>query len=132
MTKGKEGVERRKHKRFEVPIGAFVAFRPRDTRLGEIIDISAGGLAFRYLATKEPLNGSCKLKIFPTEGDSYLNDVLFKTITDFGTYEIPFTSITMRRSGVQFGELTDNQMSQLQRFIHSNTDGDLRIQEKRL
>ena len=126
MTKGKEWVERRKPKRFEVPIGAFVAFRPRDTRLGEIIDISMGGLAFRYLATKEPSNGSCKLKIFLTEGDSYLNDVLFETITDFGTYEIPFTSITMRRSGVQFGELSHNQMSRLQHFVHHYTEGDIR------
>jgi hypothetical protein len=132
MTNGKEWVERRKHKRFEVPIGVFVAFRPHDTKLGEIVDISTGGLAFRYLATKEPSNGSCKLKIFPTEGDSYLNDVLFETITDFGTYEIPFTSITMRRSGVQFGELTHNQMSQLQHFIHNHTEGDIRVQEEHL
>lgn len=127
MTNGKELVERREHRRFEVPIGVFVAFRPHDTRLGEIVDISTGGLAFRYLATKEPSNGSCKLKIFPTEGDSYLNDVLFETITDFGTYQIPFTSITMRRSGVQFGELTHNQMSQLKLFIHNHATGQVQI-----
>ncbi len=127
MTNGKELVERREHRRFEVPIGVFVAFRPHDTRLGEIIDISMAGLAFRYLATKEPSNGSHKLKIFLTEGDFYLNDVFFETVTDFGTYQIPFTSITMRRSGVQFGELTHNQMSQLKHFIHNHATGQVQI-----
>lgn len=120
MTNG-TWVERRKHERFKISIGVFVAFKPHDTRLGEIIDISMGGLAFRYLATKEPSNGSSKLRIFLTEGDSYVNEVLFETITDFGTYEIPFTSLTMRRSGVRFGNLTQEQMSQLKYFIHNHT-----------
>jgi hypothetical protein len=84
-----------------------------------------GGLAFRYVAMAEPSNGSDRLKIFPAEGDFYLNDVLFETVTDFGTYQIPFTSISMRRSGVQFGELTHDQMSQLEDFICNHTAGNL-------
>jgi hypothetical protein len=103
----------------------FVSFRPHDTRLGQIIDISMGGLAFRYVAMAEPSNGSDRLKIFPAEGDFYLNDVLFETVTDFGTYQIPFTSISMRRSGVQFGELTHDQMSQLEDFICNHTAGNM-------
>jgi hypothetical protein len=121
MTNRKEWGDRRKHERFEVSMGVFVSFRPHDNRLGEIVDISMGGLAFRYLAAGEPLNGSYRLKIFLAEGDFYLNDVLFETVTDFGTYHIPFTSITMRRSGVQFAELTHHQMSQLKHFIHHHT-----------
>ncbi len=121
MTNRKEWGERRKHERFEVSKGVFVSFRPHDNRLGEIVDISMGGLAFRYLATRKPSNGSYRLKIFLAEGNSYLNDVLFETVTDFGTYQIPFTSITMRRSGVQFAELTHHQMSRLKHFIHHHT-----------
>jgi hypothetical protein len=123
MTNGNELIERRKDKRFEAPAGLFVAFKPHDARLGEIIDISMGGLAFRYLATKKLSNGSYKLKIFLTEGDFYLHDLRFETVTDFGTFQIPHTSITMRRSGLQFGELTPDQRAQLKHFIHNHTAG---------
>jgi c-di-GMP-binding flagellar brake protein YcgR len=125
MRNGKERVERRKHRRFEVSTGVFVAFRPHDGKLGEIIDISMGGLAFRYLATTEPSNGSHKLKIFLTESDFCLNDVLFETVSDFGTDQIPFTSITMRRSGVQFSKMTPRQVSQLERFIDSHAEDEV-------
>ena len=124
MTNEVERVERRKHRRFEVPTGVFVSFRPHDGKLGEIIDISMGGLAFRYLATSEPSNGSYRLKIFLTESDFCLNDVMFETVSDFGTDQIPFTSVTMRRSGVQFSNMTSRQVSQLERFIDSHAEGE--------
>lgn len=114
-------VERRKHKRFEVPVGVFVAFRPHDMKLGEIIDISMGGLAFRYLATDGKKNGSTKLNILLAEHGFHLSDVKFETITDCGSYRIPHTSMTMRRSGVRFAELTTHQISQMTHFIQSYT-----------
>ncbi len=49
MTDTKQRVEQRKHKRFKVLEGAFAALRapwPHSTRLGQIIDIGMGGLAF--------------------------------------------------------------------------------------
>jgi hypothetical protein len=121
MTKRQEMVERRKHKRFQVPIGVFVAFRPHDSKLGEIIDMSMGGLAFCYLATKEPSNGSYKLDIFLDEAGFHLDDVLFDTVTDFETRQVGFTSVTMRRCGVQFGKLTHDQRSKLEYFIQNHT-----------
>jgi hypothetical protein len=42
-------VERRRHKRFQVPEGAQVSLRLPKTRMGQIIDISMGGLAYRYV-----------------------------------------------------------------------------------
>jgi hypothetical protein len=121
MTNRKERVEQRKHKRFEVPIGMFVSFKPHGAKLGEVINISRGGLAFRYFGGKEPSDGSNKLNIFLEEGGFHLNDVPFRTVTDFGTYQIRFTSVTMRRSGVQFGELTHHQMSRLEGLIQNHT-----------
>jgi hypothetical protein len=118
-------VERRRHSRFQVPEGVFVAFRPDNGRLGEVIDIGMGGLAFRYLATREPSNGSRRLNMFLTERDFYLNDVQFEAVSDFRTYEIPFTPVTMRRSGVQFGELTNNQTSRLEYFIRNYVISDM-------
>jgi len=114
-------VERRRHKRFEVPVGVFVGFRPDNSRLGEVIDISLSGLSFRYLANGEPSNGSRRLNIFLTERCFCLHDLSFETVSDVGTYKIPFTPVTMRRSGVQFEGLTEDQISRLEYFIEHFT-----------
>jgi hypothetical protein len=115
-----ERVERRKYKRFRVPIGVFLSFGPDDSRLGEIIDISMSGLAYRYLATEEQPNRARRLDIFLTDDDSYVDDVSFETVWDFRTCEIPFTPVTMRRSGVQFGELTHSQIARLEHLIDNH------------
>ena len=119
MTYRKEWVERRKHKRFHIPRVAFVALAPVNTKLGQVIDISMGGLAFRYIGGKKPSKRSTELRIF-TDNDFCLDEVPFETISDFETYQIPFTSIIMRRSGVHFGQLTQNQRSRLEYFIQKH------------
>ena len=125
MTAGKQEVERRRDGRFQVPKGVFVEVRrPHHSKLGEIIDISMGGVAFRYLATKEPSHGSYKLSIFFDEAGFRLNDILLETVTDFKTHKIPYTSIAMRRSSVQFRSLSNHQSSQLQRFIENHAIGE--------
>lgn len=116
-------IERRRHRRFQVPVGVFVGFRPDNSRLGEIIDISLGGLSFRYLASGGPSNGSRRLNIFLTERGFCLDDVPFETVSDVRTYQIPFTPVTMRRGGVQFEGLTENQTSRLEYFIQHFTMG---------
>lgn len=54
MYTRKELVERRKHKRFQVPFGAFAVLGPHSTKVGRIMDISMGGLTFRHIDRKEP------------------------------------------------------------------------------
>ena len=125
MTADKQNVERRSHQRFQVPKGVFVEVRrPHHSKLGEIINISMGGVAFRYLAAKEPSNGSDKLNIFFDEGGFRLNDILLETVTDLRTHKIPYTYVTMRRSGVQFRSLTHHQISQLEHFIENYAAGE--------
>jgi c-di-GMP-binding flagellar brake protein YcgR len=125
MSAGKQEVERRRDGRFQVPDGVFVEVRrPSHSKLGEIINISMGGVAFRYLATKKPSNGSYKLDIFFDEGRFRLNDIFLQTVTDFKTHKIPYTSITMRRSSVQFKRLSHHQSSQLEHFIENYAVGE--------
>ena len=123
MAVHKEIVERRKHTRFQVPKSAFVGFGPYDAKVGQIIDVSTGGLAFRYVGTEEPSNG--ELSIFLAERDFYVGQIPFKTISDFEIAgKNPSTSVPLRRSGVQFGQLTDHQSSQLEHLLHSLTLGE--------
>jgi hypothetical protein len=123
MTVNKEIVERRKHTRFQVPKSAFVGFGPYDAKVGQIIDVSLGGLAFRYVGTEEPANG--ELSIFVTERDFYVSHIPFRTISDFEVAgKTSSTPVTLRRSGVQFGILTDHQTYQLEYFLRNLTLGE--------
>ena len=84
MTAKKERVERRKHRRFRVPESAFVTLRTHDVRVAQIIDISRGGLAFRYVGER-----------------------------------------STKRNSVQFGQLTAQQISQIEYFIQKHTVGEM-------
>ena len=118
MTKREKTLERRKHKRFQVPRDAFVGVGPYFNKVGPITDMSIDGLAFRYIGSEEPSNRSHKLDIFLTDGDFYLGKIPFETISDLEIVnKAPSSSITMRRSSVQFRKLTHYQISQLESFI---------------
>jgi hypothetical protein len=123
MTKRKEMVERRKHKRFQGREGALAALGPHSTRIGQIIDVSMGGLAFSYIAGEEPSDGSFELGILFAEESFYLTQIPFKTISDQEAKEVPFSFVKMRRCGVQFGEMTHSQISQVEYFIQNYTMG---------
>ncbi len=127
-----EIVERRTHKRFRAQDGAFaVAGMPPQPHFippGQIVDVSRGGLAFHYVAgdEKEGPNGSFELVILLANKNFHIDKVPFETISDFEiANEVPFSSITMRRRGVQFGKLTDKQISQLDYFIRNHTIGEV-------
>ena len=48
----------RKYQRFKAQDGAFALLWPYFSKRGQIIDISLGGLAFRYIASEEESNAS--------------------------------------------------------------------------
>ena len=127
MTKGKELVERRKNKRFQAKDGALAVLKPpwpHSIRLGQIIDISMGGLSFRCIADEEQFNGSSELSVIFANHGFYLHKLPIKTVSDFETARMPFGSMTPRRRSVEFEKLRDDQMSQLQYFIQNHTSGD--------
>jgi hypothetical protein len=109
VAENKTSVERRKHERFQLPRSSFVAVRFHDTILGQIIDLSMSGLAFRYIG-KESLNGA-HLDIFFIEDNFFWGDVPFVTVADFETKllgkivvnGIHPRRITVRRCGDNLG-----------------------------
>jgi hypothetical protein len=118
--KGEEVVERRKHKRFHAKDGTFAVLRPQwpySTKIGQIIDISMGGLAFSDVAGEDQPNRSYELDILLAEHSFHLTKIPFETIWDQEAEQLPSSTLSMRRCGVQFGELTRNQKSQLEYFV---------------
>jgi len=126
----KKIVDQRKHKRFKVHENVFVAFRSRLAKFGNIVDISMGGLGFRYLADEYESDGVFELYIFSASHDFYMDKVPFKTISDFEMVnDVPFSSVIMKRSSIRFGELTDRQISRLEHFIQNHTTGELQVNQ---
>jgi hypothetical protein len=120
MTKTKQQVERRKHKRFQAWNGAFVALGPYSLKLGQIVNMSMGGLTFRYFGSRKPSKMKTESKIFIDNGFC-LDDVPLETVSDCEAKRGPFASLVMRQSRVQFGKLTQDQRSQIEYFIHNHT-----------
>lgn len=121
MTNTEVRVERRKHKRFRVRDGVFVILKPSDTGAGRLVNISLDGLMLEYITTKEPSVEPTELEIFVTNSIFRLYGLPCKSVWDLPVYKHPTTSIQKRRCGVQFGELSAQQISQLEYFIHNHT-----------
>jgi hypothetical protein len=119
----KTTVERRKHKRFTVPKNkhAFVALRPSDNGMGRLIDISMGGLTFDYITTQSPSVKATELDIFLATSGFRLFEMPIRSVWSLNTYDIPSTPLHKRRIGVEFGDLTSFQRSQIEHFIKNHT-----------
>jgi len=117
--------ERRKQKRFKAAKGAFAAVRQKSNQLGQIKDISFGGLAFTYLANEGAINGARALDIFVTKHRLYIKDIPFQLVRDNQVEkESPFSTVPVRQQGVRFGELSREQRDQLIQLMQYHTMGD--------
>ena len=122
-------IERRKHRRFYAETGAAAVFRrpwPDASKLGQIIDISMDGLAFRYTASGERLHESHQLEIVWGDCSARCENIPFRVISELKTpNEAPLNTIGMKRARVQFGELRPDQISKLEYFIQNHTTGEV-------
>lgn len=115
-------VERRKYKRFRVQDGNFAALSPEFYVVGQILDISRSGLAFRYVASTARAHECAELKILKTDGSFSCDRIPFKAIWDRSMPQsFALDSVTLRHCGVQFGELGDDRKFDLKYFIDNHT-----------
>ena len=118
----KEMLERREHKRFQVQDDAIAVLRPIIDKRGPIIDISMGGLAFRYITAKPSSDRSSKLDILLPDLSFYLGHLPVRTVRDFEvTSEYALGNTKTRRCSVQFRKLTQQQISQIESFMENHT-----------
>lgn len=118
---GQVGVERRNQERFRLENDTFVVLKSNKTRVGSLKEMNIEGLSFHYVGKEEPLMEPAELSIFSPDNDFYLFMVPCQITSDLKLYKNHPSPITMRRCGVQFGELTPQQVSQLEYFIHNYT-----------
>ena len=123
MTSQKNG-ERRLHPRYRVKQGAFAALSPESTIMGQIENISKGGLCFRYIVHEEQTDESVATHVFVGMDGFYLEKMPYTTIDDVEADKgISLKLIKMRRRRLKFHNLTPDQASQLYYFIKYRTLG---------
>ena len=126
MVGRKRTVERRKSKRYEAVNGAYAAISPRSHKLGQITDISMGGLSFKYVDTnngdiKNDNQNHSEESIFLSSMGFYVGDLPFKTISDEEvTSALSLSSMKVRERKVQFTDLSFKQLFDLDCYLKNN------------
>ena len=145
MDNRKEFIERRKHHRFKVKHGAVAAMitissakeeqaedmpmnqgsfatAPEYIQMGQITNISKGGLAFRYFYGEDDHNELFDFDILSVQDRFYLKKVPVHTV--WASHAVSKPSLSLLKSqeqGLQFEELTPHQISQLDYFLQNYT-----------
>jgi hypothetical protein len=117
--------ERRKNRRFQAQEGAFVSLGTHGPKYWQILDISMGGLSFRYMPESEDLNRARRLDILTHDTLFSLEEIPFTSVSDFEMNDDSQPNYSLRRHGVQFGELTPAKIFRLDYFIRNHTRGDV-------
>ncbi len=112
----KDSIERRSQGRFGIRDGAVASLQL--TVIGKIMNISHGGLAFQYVASRERSRESSRLSISLTDRTFNLGMIHFKVVWDSAMPQ-SFSSgpISLRHCGGEFRTLEDYQMLALQFFM---------------
>ncbi len=133
MKAGQKRTERRKYKRYKAKEGAFAAINPNNChhRIGQITDISMGGLAFNYIQDNDYDTGEKQKYIDEQKSENsllllssfgyYVEDIPFKTVEDIEVNEhISFSSIKLRKQRIKFNSLTSKQTFDLNSYLKHN------------
>ena len=119
MTQPQELLERRAHKRYPVEDGAYAALKGEVNKLGQIMDISKGGLSFRYIDIGDRPKDTFEIDIYVESNDGFsLESLPTRSMSDCEILnKVPFSSLVMRRHSVRFEHLSKNHLAQLEYFI---------------
>jgi hypothetical protein len=112
--------EQRKFKRFTSEQWAFAAFIRLNEliNMGQIENIGMGGLCVRYLPANEDNKGCSAIKIFGGNGRFlHLDRLQCRIAYDHEVPKGPWEQTRTRRYGVEFENLSVEQLSVLQNFI---------------
>ncbi|MFZ5572980.1 MAG: PilZ domain-containing protein [Thermodesulfobacteriota bacterium] len=116
--------DRRKHHRFKVPADAFAIIKYPRFKVGQIMDLSMGGLALCYLDHRLTPGSVRGLDMLLADNGFYLSDIEATLMWDEPCYlfsrEEP---APMRQCGMKFEKLTPRQQAKLTIFFPQHADG---------
>ena len=107
-------IERRKHQRFHITQGAFAGRYPN---MGEIVDLSLGGIKFNYMGFAASDDEVGEFVVCGDDG-CCLDNLPFEVVSDkVLANESSFSKMVTRQRRVKFKELTEEQEDLLYSFI---------------
>ena len=122
MINSEKVIERRSQERFQVQQGLYALLKNGSSKLGQIKNISKGGLAFMYINDGEQINEPIEVDIFLSGYGFILKGIPCKKISDNHVNNfVPFSTFEMRQLGVQFGEVSLHHLVHLDTFIEKYT-----------
>jgi hypothetical protein len=120
VLEGEVQRERREGPRFAPKSLTYVVLGPHFGKLGKLIDIGHEGLTFHYVALKEGDEETTECYLFTHDKHFGLPNIPCRVVYDIREETVFW--FENRRCGLRFGNLTDEQRTQLEAFITSYTD----------
>lgn len=115
-------IERRIHQRFKVLENVFICFNKYSKIIGQVKDLCASGLSCRYLSDKKLAMPAFDATLYSADLDFCVKGLTCKLISDHETRKEYATSRTsLRRCGVEFVALTEEQQTRIEHFIQRYT-----------
>ena len=113
---------KRSHKRFRPKIRTFIRVTSESEEdIGQLIDISKGGLSICYFVDEEKIRSYSELSIFSSDADFTLEKIPIKNISDVELQDLPFETGILRRHSIRFEQMTNEQISKLDYFLENYT-----------
>ena len=111
-------IDRRMYKRFRVQEASFAFIDNGVKILCKLKNIGRGGVSLITVANAEQIPEMFDMDIFVSGPVFYLKDLPAKKVSEVTVRHASFVN-TFKKSqiGIQFGELTDSQVSRLEDFI---------------
>lgn len=124
--------DRREHKRLKVKDLSFVKLWCKNEEdyienLGQLLDISRGGISLRCSVETEKVQDGFVLGIFVSGGDFKIEEIPFRLISDVEmTFDSALSKRNLRRYCIQFEELTPDQINRLDHFLKNHAIDNLK------
>ncbi|MBT8342564.1 MAG: PilZ domain-containing protein [Desulfatitalea sp.] len=101
---------------------AMAVIKSKPQRMGEILEISRGGLSFRHIENDADISQFQELDILFTDDDFHLTRLPFYAVVERDVKsDAPFDVLTMKQLAVQFKPLSDRQQRQLDQLLERYT-----------
>ena len=125
MVSRKRPGAREKYRRYKAKEGAYAAIiSPNFYKLGQITDISMGGLSFKYIASDnapEDVPTQKEYSISLTSMGCCVESLLVNIISDHEVTNTPsFSSLKIKNMHVQFTDLNLTQWLDLDKYMKNN------------
>ena len=110
--------ERRRLQRYLTAGEAFAVIKNHEGKLGQVVDISLRGLAFKYIEDDKPAEGNVEIDIYISPKKLRIKDIEATIIGDHMIEnDMAWSVIRMRRMSVAFTNLTETQQTMIQGIL---------------